>query len=470
MIACVVLMHVEIPLNAKADASVLCSVAIVVASLPVLLRSQAPVVAYVLGFVTMYGVIETVAVYNTMPAPVVLCAYAVAERYGLRAALITGVGSLPVVLAILQVFSPHGILGWGTAQNLALIPPPLALGVAAHARRGYTTMLIERAESAERSREDEALRRVGEERLRIARDVHDVVAHAMVTINVQAGVGAHLLDRDPAQAYDTLRKIKQVSGDALTDLRAMLGLLREDGSECEPAPPVQRLADLGDLRESLAAAGVDVAVDVDPAARALPASVDATCFRVVQEALTNTLRHAGSTSAQVRVVRADDRVLLEVLDGGGTPADRCATPPRARPDRACGARCDGTSTRAARQRRLAGRGVDPVVRPDASPSGATSGCRRRDDRSPHRHQRRHHPRAPGRRPGLLRAGFRALLDSDPGIAVVGEAADGEAAVRLALQTRPDVVLMDVRCRGSTASPPRRGSPPTPRWPPPGWWC
>jgi hypothetical protein len=109
-LACVVLMHVEIPLNAKADPSVLGSVAIVVASLPVLLRSQAPVLAYVLSFVAMYGVIATVSVYNTMPAPVVLCAYAVAERHGLRAALVTGIASLPVVLAILQVFSPHGII------------------------------------------------------------------------------------------------------------------------------------------------------------------------------------------------------------------------------------------------------------------------------------------------------------------------------------------------------------------------
>lgn len=315
-VACIVLMHAEIPFNAKADPSALGSIAIVAASLPLLLRSRRPVAAYVLSFVTMYGVIATISTYNTMPAPAVLCAYAVAERHGLRAALVTGVASLPVVLLILQVFSPHGILSWGTAQNLALVPLPLALGVAAHARRGYTSMLIERAEAAERGRETEALRRVGEERLRIARDVHDVVAHAMVTINVQAGVGAHLLDRDPAQAYVTLRSIKQVSGDALTDLRAMLGVLRED-SGGSPAPPVQRLADLADLRDGMVAAGVDVAFDVDPAARSLPAAVDATCFRVVQEALTNTLRHAGSTTARVRVARADDRVVLEVVDDGG---------------------------------------------------------------------------------------------------------------------------------------------------------
>lgn len=314
----VVLMHAEVPLNPKAEPSALGSVAIVVAALPLLLRSRAPVVAFVLCFATMYGVIATVSVYNTMPLPAVLCAYALAERHGLRAAVLTGATALPVVLLILQLSSPHPVISWGTAQNLALVPLPLALGVAAHARRGYTSALIERAEAAERGREAEALRRVDEERLRIARDVHDVVAHAMVTINVQAGVGAHLLDRDPRQAYDTLRSIKQVSGDALTDLRAMLGVLREE-SGGTPAPPVQRLSDLGDLRETLLAAGVDVTFDLDDAVRALPAAVDATCFRVVQEALTNTLRHAGSTTARVRLARADDRVLLEVVDDGGTP-------------------------------------------------------------------------------------------------------------------------------------------------------
>ncbi|WP_345462807.1 sensor histidine kinase [Nocardioides marinquilinus] len=315
-LACVVLMHVEIPLNAKAEAGLYTSFGIVVASLPVLLRSSAPVLAYLLGFAGLFVLMTGDPPYNTMPAPVVLCAYAIAERHGLRAALVTGALSLPAVVAILQVFSPHGLFDWGTAQNLALVPLPLALGVAVHDRRCYTAVLIERAEAAERTREEEAQHRVAEERLRIARDVHDVVAHAMVTINVHAGVGAHLLERDPDQAHERLRTIKNVSGDALTDLRAMLGLLRE-AAPGEPAPPVQRLADLGDLRENLLAAGVDLTLDVDPAARALPASVDATCFRVVQEALTNTLKHAGPTSARVRVARGDDRVVVEVLDDGG---------------------------------------------------------------------------------------------------------------------------------------------------------
>lgn len=316
-LACIALMHVEIPLNDKAEWSIAGSIAIVVASLPVLVRRAAPVTAYVVAFVLLFGIIETVSVYNTLAFPVVICAFSLANRYGRRAALVTGVCTVPVVLAILQTTSPHPLVSWGTAQNLALVALPLTLGVAAHDRRAYTSVLIERAEAAERTREEEALRRVDEERLRIARDVHDVVAHAMVTINVQAGVGAHLLDHDPAQAHATLRTIKQVSGDALTDLRAMLGLLR--AGETGVVEPVQRLADLPALAETLAAAGLDLTVDLDAETASLPASVDATGYRIVQEALTNTLRHAGPTSARIRVTRTPAWVDIDVLDDGGTP-------------------------------------------------------------------------------------------------------------------------------------------------------
>lgn len=315
-LACIALLHVEVPLNDKAHPSVLGSIAIVVAALPVLTRRIAPIASYVLAFGLIFTVMATIDVYNTLGVPTALCAYAVADRHGRLAAAVTGLATAPAVLAILQIYSPHGLLSWGTAQNLALVALPLALGVAAHDRRAYTAVLVERAEAAERSREEEAERRVGQERLRIARDVHDVVAHAMVTINVQAGVGAHLVARDPAQAHDTLRTIKQVSGDALNDLRAMLGVLREDTPDVRP---VQRLADLADLRESLHAAGVELSVDLDPAACSLPASVDATCYRIVQEALTNTLRHAGPTNARVRVARdGDAAVLVEVEDDGGS--------------------------------------------------------------------------------------------------------------------------------------------------------
>ena len=313
--ACVAAMVVELARSTKSEVTVLAIVAIVVASLPVLVRRERPVVAMTATIVTLVGITSTSDIYQTIPIPAVICAYGLADRLGRRAAILTAVAAAPAVLAILAVYSPHSLLGWDTVKNLGLVALPLALGVAAHDRRRYTAALVERAETAERTREEETLRRVGEERLRIARDVHDVVAHAMVAINVQAGVGAHLLDRDPDQARGSLQEIKRVSGEALTDLRATLGLLR-DPSDGAPVAPTQGLHELADLRDGLGSAGIDLALEIDPDAAALPASVDATGYRIVQEALTNVLRHAGPTTARVRVTRTADLVVIEVEDDG----------------------------------------------------------------------------------------------------------------------------------------------------------
>jgi signal transduction histidine kinase len=174
-----------------------------------------------------------------------------------------------------------------------------------------------RDEAAERSaaaREEEALRRVGEERLHIAQEVHDVVAHAMVAINVQAGVAAHLIERDPDHAREALRQIKDTSGEALADLRGTLGVLRNPGHGA-PVGPAAGLDDLEELTGSLRAAGVRVDLDVD-APGPVPAAVHAAGYRIVQEALTNVLRHARASSAEIRVRRDARAVRIEVTDDG----------------------------------------------------------------------------------------------------------------------------------------------------------
>ncbi|MDO9455291.1 sensor histidine kinase [Nocardioides sp.] len=321
-VLCAAAMLVELDRNAKSTVTVAAVLAILVACLPIVVRRRHPVLAMVLAMVALVGITSTSSIYQTIAIPAVVCAYGLASSLGRRAALWTAAATFPAVLTIILVYSPHSISDWDTLKNLALVALPLALGVAAHDRRCYTAALVERAESAERNREEEALRRVGEERLRIARDVHDVVAHAMVAINVQAGVGAHLLDRDPEQARATLRDIKKVSGEALGDLRSMLGLLRQDDDPAAPVLPTQGLAEIGSLRDGLGSAGIDLDVRIDPAAGALPAAVGATGYRIVQEALTNVMRHAGPTSARVRVTRGDDglreMVVIEVEDDGGT--------------------------------------------------------------------------------------------------------------------------------------------------------
>lgn len=324
---------------------------VVLAALPVLFRRQRPLLALAAGMVTLYVVMLTVDIYQTVPFPTMLAGYCVAVAHSRRTTVAVGLALVPpVVFAIIHFGHGTSHLPSEIPKNLAFVAAPLLLGSAERERRAAHRALLDRAETAERTRDEEARRRVGEERLRIARDVHDVVAHAMVAINVQAGVGAHLLDRDPEQARRTLEDIKKVSGEALADLRGTLGALRTPyDDDTAPVAPTQGLAELDDLGESLRSAGVDVDVDIDPAAATVPAAVAATGYRIVQEALTNVVRHAGGARARVRVARQEDRVVIDVTDDGGVAT--AATASVAAPDGA------GHGIRGMRERALAAGGT-----------------------------------------------------------------------------------------------------------------
>jgi signal transduction histidine kinase len=192
-------------------------------------------------------------------------------------------------------------------------------GEAVRARRAYVAELRDRAERAERTREEEARRRVDEERMRIARELHDVVSHTIGVISVQAGVAAHLLHRRPDKAADSLAAIRQASDEALGELHAMLGVLREgDGHGDGEAPlsPAPGLDELDALVAQAAGAGLEVRVSLEGAPRRLPAAVDLAAYRVVQESLTNVVRHAGASRAEVTVTHGDDEVVVEVTDDG----------------------------------------------------------------------------------------------------------------------------------------------------------
>jgi len=295
----------------------------VVAVLPTLTRHRHPGWSLAACMALLYAVLAIVDVHYTAPFSSMLCGYSLALVADRRRVVLAGLAMVPAVVAAVLIFSDHRtLLDAEIPKNLAFVAAPLLLGAAVRNRRDYLAALVDRAETAERTRDEEARRRVGEERLRIARDVHDVVAHAMVAINVQAGVGAHLLDRDPEQARRTLKDIEKVSSEALSDLRSTLGMLREDAAENGGAPvrPAQGMRELDELGESLRTAGIQVDLDVDPATATLPASVTATGYRIVQEALTNVVRHAGGSHARVRVTRADDALVIEVDDDGGDEA------------------------------------------------------------------------------------------------------------------------------------------------------
>jgi signal transduction histidine kinase len=291
--------------------------AMVVAPLPTLLRRTHPGWALVLCMAGLYLVFMFIDVHNTVPFSSMVCGYSLALVVDRRRAIQAGLALVPFVVGAVLIFH-HGDneeLWFQTPKNLGFVAAPLLLGLAVRNRRDYLAEVIERAETAERTREEEARRRVGEERLRIARDLHDVVAHAMVAINVQAGVGAHLLDRDPDQARRTLLDIQRVSGEALADLRATLGALRADDNEA-PVLPTQGWGELEALGAGLRSAGIEVGLDIDPSTTEVPSAVAATGYRIVQEALTNVVRHAPGAHAHVRVTREADHVVVEVTDDG----------------------------------------------------------------------------------------------------------------------------------------------------------
>jgi len=168
---------------------------------------------------------------------------------------------------------------------------------------------------AGRARAELRRREAGEERLRIARELHDVVAHHMSLIHVQAGVALHVLDRKPDQVETALTTIKDASKEALTELRALIGVLRAEG---EPAPvtPTASLANLDELAARTSQAGVTTTVDVRGDLHPVPLAVSAAAYRIAQEAMTNVVRHSGATRASI-VVHIDEAALhLTVQDNG----------------------------------------------------------------------------------------------------------------------------------------------------------
>ena len=177
----------------------------------------------------------------------------------------------------------------------------------------------QRAAALARSRDEELRRLASQERMRMARDLHDVVAHNISVINVQANTALHLMDRQPERARSALTTINDVSKQALVELRSVLGVLRDvdaQAGERAPRAPAPGLARLGDLIENAAAAGLGVRIDEDGQPGPLPADVDLAAYRIVQEALTNSARHSGGANAIVRLGYGDDALRVEVSDDG----------------------------------------------------------------------------------------------------------------------------------------------------------
>jgi signal transduction histidine kinase len=193
------------------------------------------------------------------------------------------------------------------------------IGHAIRVHRRQVAALEERARRLEGEREATARAAVAEERARIARELHDVVAHGVSVMVVQAEAARRLLRRRPDQAEEALRTVSATGSEALAELQHLLGVLGdgERTAELEPAPG---LRDLDSLVRRLQAAGLLVELHLDGEVRSLPRGVDLTAYRIVQEALTNVLKHAGTSRAEVRLRFAGDSLGIEVTDAGRAPA------------------------------------------------------------------------------------------------------------------------------------------------------
>ena len=204
-----------------------------------------------------------------------------------------------------------------------LLGPVLAVGMATgigdarRSRQAYVAAVEERARQAEAGRDEEAERRVLAERLRIARELHDVLAHHIALINVQAQVAAHVLDSEPAQARTALGHVSEAGREALDELRTTVGLLRAPGSGEElPTAPSPGLDGLPGMLASFTAAGTNVSHTTDGTSRPLSAQVALTAYRIAQEALTNVHKHAPGATANLTIAYVPGDVVVEITDDG----------------------------------------------------------------------------------------------------------------------------------------------------------
>jgi signal transduction histidine kinase len=242
--------------------------------------------------------------------------YSAAEVTRRRMALSLGWLAVLVLAVVHAALRPPPWLGWENVALIALAGLAIAAGDAARSRRAYVAEVEDRARRAEHDREREARRRISEERLRIARDLHDVVGHHLALINVQAGVAAQFLQDRPDQARDALAEIRQATRAGLHELHHTIGLLREDGEPAAPTTPAAGLSGLNGLLESLARAGLTVDQDVTGTVRPLPPAADLTAYRVVQESLTNIRKHADGATARLRLAYESACLNIEVENDG----------------------------------------------------------------------------------------------------------------------------------------------------------
>ncbi|WP_122818280.1 sensor histidine kinase [Nocardioides pantholopis] len=256
----------------------------------------------------------------------VVALYTFAVLRDRRSAVVAWAASLvPVSAAVALVTDP-----WppdpAAFQYISSFAVATAVGVAVRSRRAFVVAVEERAERAERMREQEAARRVAEERLRIARELHDVVAHRVAIVNVQASVAHHLVLVDPPAALSAIEHVREAGRAILDELGDVLNVLRQPDEAVNPHAPAPGLDEVHRLVASFQSVGLSIRQSVSGSPRAVPGGADLVAYRVLQEALTNAHKH-GTGQATMTICYEPVEIGLEVTNPVG--ADRAAVLPSA---------------------------------------------------------------------------------------------------------------------------------------------
>jgi signal transduction histidine kinase len=290
-----------------------------VTALPLVLRRRYPLGVLVTVVPLLLVCLAVFHPDHAAAAVVMLVVFTVGLHGHRTRALVVGALMAPVVAAGVLITTTGGDVAAKTVAYVAVVLGALAAGDAVRARQELARVL---AQEEERERAALVRHRFDEQRLRYAHELHDIVGHALVAINVRASAAAHLARRQQAESPVTaLDDIASTSAEALGELRAALKGLRSDESEGVPLrPPGARLADLGDLIAGVKGAGLTVELDMAAAPQAISPAIAHAGYRIVQEGLTNVLRHSTASHARVRIGQDEGVLLIEVLDEGQAKA------------------------------------------------------------------------------------------------------------------------------------------------------
>jgi signal transduction histidine kinase len=312
----VTLLATVLPLDLGSPRSVAAYLLVLGHTLPLAVRRRWPLAVLAAGLVTAAAFAALGLNLVVLTFALLVYVYTVAARRPRRVS-VAGLAATEVMLVLVWLARPRlvGDAGSLVADGL-ILAAAWWLGDGTRRRQEAVVTAQQRAAELELARDELARRAVTEERLRIARELHDVVAHSMSIIAVQSGVGVHVLDSQPEEARKALVAVEATSRQALVEMRRLLGVLRQEAEARGSLTPAPGLAEVEALAAEVAKAGVRVEVRIEGTPSELPAGLDLSAYRIVQEALTNVVRHAGPATARVAVRHSPGQLALEVVDDG----------------------------------------------------------------------------------------------------------------------------------------------------------